>query len=148
MGFVKKMFDFDATLPLMALQFIVLAVLLNAVFYKPIGKALDERADYIRTNETKAREKLEKAQALAQEYEKQLADARRQSQQILALAQAEAKTIADEKIAQGQREAIAEKEKAAQEIEQQKQNALRALEQQVDALSRQILEKILGPEFV
>lgn len=142
------MFDFDATLPVMALQFIVLAVLLNAVFYKPIGKVLDERADYIRDNETQAREKLEKAEALAQEYEKQLRDARRQSQEILVAAQAKAKSIADGKIAEAQKQAIAEKEAAAQEIEREKQEAMRTLEQQVDSLSRQILEKILGPEFV
>jgi F-type H+-transporting ATPase subunit b len=142
------MFDFDATLPVMALQFIILAVLLNAVFYKPIGKVLDERADYIRQNETQARETLAKTQALAQEYEKQLAEARRQSQSIVTAAQTEAKSIADGKIAEAQRQAIAEKEAAAQEIEREKQEALRTLEQQVDSLSRQILEKILGPEFV
>ncbi|WP_013325417.1 F0F1 ATP synthase subunit B' [Gloeothece verrucosa] len=142
------MFDFDATLPLMALQFIVLAVVLNAVFYKPIGKALDERADYIRSNEKEAKERLAKAQTLASEYEIQLADARKQSQEIIAAAQAQAKAIADGKIAQAQREAIAQKEAAAKEIEQQKQEAMTALEQQVEALSRQILEKILGPELV
>ncbi len=142
------MFDFDATLPLMALQFVVLAVLLNAVFYKPLTKVLDERANYIRSNETEAREKLAKAEQLAHEYEQQLAESRKQSQEIIAKAQAEAKKIADEKIAQAQREAIAQKEMAAQEIEQQKQAALRTLEAQVDSLSRQILEKILGPELV
>ncbi|MGL5796158.1 MAG: F0F1 ATP synthase subunit B', partial [Waterburya sp.] len=37
------MFDFDATLPLMAVQFLLLTALLNAVFYKPLTKVLDER---------------------------------------------------------------------------------------------------------
>lgn len=142
------MFDFDATLPMMALQFIVLAVILNAVFYKPIGKVLDERAEYIRSNESQAREKLARASKLAQEYEQRLAESRKKSQSIIANAQAEAKKIADEKIAGAQREAIAQKEAAAKEIEQEKQAAMSALEQQVDALSRQILEKLLGPELV
>ena len=44
------LFDFDATLPLMALQFILLVVVLNAVFYKPLSKAIDDRDDYIRKN--------------------------------------------------------------------------------------------------
>ncbi|MBD0363880.1 MAG: F0F1 ATP synthase subunit B', partial [Coleofasciculus sp. C3-bin4] len=43
------LFDFDATLPLMAVQFLLLVVLLNAVFYKPLTKAIEDRADYIRT---------------------------------------------------------------------------------------------------
>lgn len=142
------MFDFDATMPLMALQFVILAIVLNALFYKPLGKALDERADYIRINQQEARERLAKAQNLASEYEAQLGDARRKSTEIIASAQAQAKQIADGKIAEAQREAIAQKEAAAKEIEQQKQEAMTALEQQVDALSRQILEKILGSELV
>jgi len=142
------MFDFDATLPLMALQFLLLASVLNLIFYKPLTKALDDRDNYIRTNHLDARERLAKAERLTNEYEQQLAEARRQSQAIVAQAQAEAQKITAEKIAQAQKEAQAQREQVAQEIEQQKQEALRSLEQQVDALSRQILEKLLEPTLV
>lgn len=142
------MFDFDATLPFMALQFIVLAFVLNAIFYKPLNKVLDERADYIRNNESEAKERLAKAKGLAQQYEQQIADARRQSQEVLATAQADARRIAAEQLAEAQRESQKQKEAAAQEIEAQRQVALSSLEQQVDTLSRQILEKLLGPELV
>ncbi|MCX7592590.1 MAG: F0F1 ATP synthase subunit B' [Fischerella sp.] len=142
------MFDFDATLPLMALQFLLLAAVLNVIFYKPLTKALDDRDNYIRTNNLEARERLAKAERLTKEYERQLAEARRQSQAIVAEAQAEAQKITAEKIAEAQREAQAQREQVAQEIEQQKQEALRSLEQQVDAFSRQILEKLLGPTLV
>jgi F-type H+-transporting ATPase subunit b len=138
------LFDLDATLPLMALQFLVLVVVLNVVFYKPIGKALDDRDSYIRTNLTDARERLSKAENLAQQYEQELAETRRQSQAIITAAQEDAKKIGSEKIAEAQREAQAQREQAQQELEQQKQEAMRSLEQQVDALSRQILEKLLG----
>jgi F-type H+-transporting ATPase subunit b len=142
------MFDFDATLPFMALQFLLLAALLNAIFYKPLTKALDERDNYIRTNKVEARERLDKAERLAKQYQQQLAEARRQSQTIVASAQTEAQKIAAEKITEAQKEAQSQREQAAREIDQQKQEALRSLEQQVDALSRQILEKLLGPQLV
>ena len=142
------MFDFDATMPLMALQFLLLTALLNAVFYKPLTKALDERDDYIRSNDTDAREKLAKAENLVTEYEKQIAGARRESQALMQKAQADAKSITDKKIAEAQQEVQAQKEAAALEIQEQKTAALATLEQQVDSLSRQILEKILGPELV
>lgn len=142
------MFDFDATMPLMALQFVLLTVVLNGIFYKPLNKALDERADYIRQKETDEKERLAKAKELAQEYEMQLADARKQSQKVIAQAQANAQKIAAQSFANAQREAQEEKEKAAQEIAKQLQEALGVLEQQVDVLSRQILEKLLGTEFV
>lgn len=138
------MFDFDATMPFMALQFIVLALLLNAIFYKPLGKVLDERAGYIQGNEANARERLEKAKLITKQYQQQIADARKQSQAVIASAQADAKRKADEKIATAQRESQVQKEQAAQEIEQQKQAALSSLESQVDSLSGQILAKILG----
>ncbi len=142
------MFDFDATLPLMAVQFLLLAAVLNVVFYKPLTKALDERDEYIRNNELGAKERLAKAEKLAREYEQQLGDTRRQSQALIANAQSEAQKIAAQKIGEAQQEAVAKREQAAREIEQQKQEALQSLEQQVDALSRQILEKILGPQLV
>ena len=142
------MFDFDATLPLMAVQFLILMFLLNQVFYKPLNQALDKRADYIRSNQAEARERLSKAEELAKQYEQQLAEARKDSQQIIAAAQAEAKKIADGEIAEAQKEAQVKREQAAKEIEEQKQQAMQSLEQQVDALSRQILEKLLGPELV
>ncbi|MCL6749908.1 F0F1 ATP synthase subunit B' [Nostoc sp. CCCryo 231-06] len=139
------MFDFDATLPFMALQFLLLAALLNVIFYKPLTKVLDDRDNYIRTNTLEARERLAKAERLATEYEQQLTDARRQSQATVEAAQVEAKKITAQKIAEAQQEAQSQREQAAVEIEQQKQEAMQTLEQRVDALSRQILEKLLEP---
>jgi F-type H+-transporting ATPase subunit b len=142
------MFDFDATLPLMAVQFLLLTALLNAVFYKPLTKVLDERDELIRGSATDSSEKLAKAESIVQEYERQIAQARRESQNLVQKAQAEAKEITASKIAQAQQEVQSQREAAAQEIEQQKAAALATLEQQVDSLSSQILEKILDPELV
>jgi F-type H+-transporting ATPase subunit b len=138
------LFDLDATLPLMAVQFLILVAVLNAIFYKPLGQAIDGRDNYIRTNLTDARERLAKAEHLARQYEQELAETRRQSQAIIAAAQADAQKIAAAKIAEAQQEAQAQREQAQQELDQQKQAAMQSLEQQVDALSRQILDKLLG----
>lgn len=142
------MFDFDATLPLMAVQFLLLTVLLNIVFYKPLTKVLDEREDFLRGGATGSKEKLAQAESIVREYEKQIAEARRESQNLVQQAQAEAKEITANKIAAAQQEVQSQREAAAQEIEQQKSAAFASLEQQVDSLSRQILEKILDPELV
>ncbi len=137
------MFDFDATLPLMAVQFLVLVALLNVVFYKPLTKAIEDRSDYIRTNETEARERLAKAEHLATQYEQELATTRRQYQQTIATAQAEAQAIADQQIATAQQEAQSQRERVQRELDQQKQEAMSSLEQQVESLSHQILDKLL-----
>ncbi|MCY7394020.1 MAG: F0F1 ATP synthase subunit B' [Leptolyngbyaceae cyanobacterium CAN_BIN12] len=138
------MFDFDATLPLMAVQFLLLMVVLNAIFYKPLTKAIEERGDYIRRNQVEAQERLSKAETLAKQYEQDLAETRRQSQALITAAQADAQQIVAGKIAEAQEEARHQKEQTQKDLDQQKQEALRSLEDEVDSLSRQILDKILG----
>ena len=142
------MFDFDATLPLMALQFVLLTLVLNAVFYKPLTKVMDEREDYIRKNKTDATERLAKAERLARQYEQELAESRKQSQAIITAAQAEAQKIVAQKISEAQQEAQSLREQTQRELDQQKQEAMISLEQQVDALSQQIFEKLLGSQLV
>ena len=139
------MFDFDATLPLMALQFLLLAAVLNVIFYKPLTKVLDERTNFIRSSKTDAREVLAKTEQLATQYKQQLNEARKQAQVVITTAQNEAQTIANQKVAEAQKEAQSQREQAQQEIDAQKIEAMRSLEQQVDALGRQIMDKLLEP---
>lgn len=138
------LFDFDATLPLMAVQFLILAAILNATFFKPLGNAIDERDGYIRENQTEARDRLAKAEAVAQQYESELALTRRKAQETIAEAQAAAQAIASQKVAEAQKEAQAKRETAQQELEQQKATAYAELEQQIDDLSHQVLDKLLS----
>lgn len=138
------LFDLDATLPLMAVQFALLAIILNAVFYKPLGKAIDERDGYVRSTTADAEERLAKANKLAEEYEQALAGARRESRQLIEEAQEEAQKVAAQSMASAQQEAQARREEAQREIDTQKQEAMATLESQVDALSQQILGKLLG----
>lgn len=138
------LFDLDATLPLMAVQFVILAVLLNALFYKPLGNAIDERDGYVRGNKVDATERLAKAEQIAKEYQQELAETRRKAQTIIADAQEAAQKAAAETIAVAQQEAQAQREQAQREIDEQKQAAMSVLEQQVDQLSEQILNKLLS----
>ena len=137
------LFDFDATLPLMAIQFLILAVLLNAIFYKPLGKAIDERAGYVQGQFSSAKGQKENALALAQQYEQELKNVRKESQQIIAQAQAEAQKIVSEQVQQAQQEVIAQRQKASEQIEAERAQAFADLEQQVEALSSQIVEKFV-----
>jgi F-type H+-transporting ATPase subunit b len=142
------LFDINATLPVMAVQFLILMAVLNAIFYKPLTKAIEDRADYIRKNKLEAKERLAKAEKLAEQYETNLGETRKKAQSIIAAAQEEAQKIASKKMAEAQQEAQQQREQASLEIEQEKQQALQELDKQVDSLSRQILEKLLGPELV
>ncbi|NJL48335.1 MAG: F0F1 ATP synthase subunit B' [Leptolyngbyaceae cyanobacterium SM2_5_2] len=142
------LFDLDATLPLMAVQFVLLAVVLNALFYKPLGRAIDERDGYIRTNKVEAAERLAKAEQLAKTYQQELAETRRQAQAVIAAAQESAQKLAAESLSTAQQEAQAQREQAQRELDEQKRVAMASLEQQVEGLSRQILDKLLSSASV
>ena len=85
------LFDFNATLPLMAIQFILLTVVLTFIFYKPVSKVIDERETFISGNLTQASEFLIKADELYKEYDEQLKTARISAQAIIAKSEKEAK---------------------------------------------------------
>lgn len=138
------LFDLDATLPLMAIQFLILMAVLNAIFYKPLGAAIDERDTYVRQTKGNAQERLAKAEKLAAEYEQSLADTRRDARSVIEKAQAEAQQIASANQAAAQAEAAAQRESVQKELDEQKAAALGQLETRVDSLSDQILNKLLG----
>ena len=74
------LFDFDATLPLVAIQFLLLMVILNIILYNPLLTIIDERKEYILTNLSKASETLAEANKLTTQYEQELDSVRKEAQ--------------------------------------------------------------------
>jgi F-type H+-transporting ATPase subunit b len=74
------LFDFDATLPLVAIQFIVLMVVLNIIFFNPLLITIRERNEFILNNLAKASEVLTKANILTTQYEQELTSIRKEAQ--------------------------------------------------------------------
>ena len=142
------LFDFNATLPLMAIQFILLTVVLTFVFYKPVAKVLDDRETFISGNLTTASEKLIKADDLYKQYEEQLKSARVNAQSIVAQSEKEAKDAVASEIDQARADAAALITKTNTELEAQKSLAIEKLDTQVDEISQLIKEKLLGKEVV
>jgi F-type H+-transporting ATPase subunit b len=138
------LFDLDATLPIMAVQFLVLVAILNSIFFKPLTKAIDDRNDYVRGNLSDAKERLQKSEALAKQYEQELVSTRRATQEAIATAQADANKLRNQQIAAAMSESQALVAQAKLEVEQQKLAASASLDAEVEILSRQILNKLLG----
>ena len=143
------LFDFNATLPLMAIQFVLLTTVLTFVYYKPVGKLLEERETLISGNLATASERLlKKADELYQQYDEQLKDARKNAQTIISEAEKEAKQVVAEEINQARKDAASLIDKTNRELETQKTSALEKLDSQIDELSDLIKEKLLGKEAV
>ena len=140
------LFDFNATLPLMAIQFVLLTVVLTFLFYKPVSKVIDERETYISGNLSQASEKLVKADELYKQYDEQLKTARVNAQSIIAKSEKDAKDAVALEIGQARTDAAKLIAQTNKELEAQKSLALQKLETQVDELSQLIKEKLLGKE--
>ena len=142
------LFDFNATLPLMAIQFILLTVVLTFVFYKPVSKVLEDREAYINGNLTQASEQLITADDLYKQYDDQLKTARVNAQSVVAQSEKEAKDAVAIEIGQARTDAVNLIAQTNKELEAQKSIALEKLETQVDELSQLIKDKLLGKEVV
>lgn len=142
------LFDFNATLPLIAIQFILLTVALTFIFYKPVAKVIDEREAYINGNLNSAAEKLIKTDELYKAYEQQLKIARTNAQSIIEKSEKAAKAVVADEINQARLDATKLIEQTNKELEAQKSIALHELETQVEELSQLIKEKLLGKEVV
>lgn len=81
------LFDINLTLPLIAIQFILLTVVLNIVLYTPLLNVMEERKEYILTNLGKASELLSEANKLIQQYEQELTNVRKEAQLEIANSQ-------------------------------------------------------------
>ena len=74
------LFDIDATLPLVAIQFVILMVILNALLYSPLLTIIEERKEYILSKLAKASEILSQANELTAQYEQELNSVRKEAQ--------------------------------------------------------------------
>jgi F-type H+-transporting ATPase subunit b len=140
------LFDLDATLPLMAVQVVLLTLILNALFFRPVGRAVEEREGFIATSRADAKQKLAQAQRLEADLTEQLKEARQQAQQLIVEAEQEVDKLYREALAAAQADANATREKARRDIEVQRDQALAALGAESDRLGALIVDRLLAAQ--
>ncbi len=137
------LFDINATLPLMAIQVVVLTYLLNSLFFKPVGKVVEKREEYVKNNITAAKNKLAEVEKLEADLLNQLQKARSEAVKIVNEAEQDSEKLYQEAIDLANNEANASKEKARSEIENQTSSARKQLSQQADDLSELIVNRLI-----
>tara|TARA_Y100001949_G_C15942274_1_gene310734 strand:+ start:72 stop:530 length:459 start_codon:yes stop_codon:yes gene_type:complete len=137
------LFDINATLPLMAIQVVVLTYLLNSLFFKPVGKVVEKREEYVKNNITAAKNKLAEVEKLEADLLNQLQKARSEAVKIVNEAEQDSEKLYREAIDLANNEANASKEKARLEIENQTSSARKQLSQQADDLSELIVNRLI-----
>jgi F-type H+-transporting ATPase subunit b len=128
----------------MAVQVVLLTFVLNALFFRPVGRTVEEREGYITTSRVQAKDKLEQVQRLEADLRDQLKEARQQAQRLIVEAEQEVDKLYREALALAQADANASREKARREIEQQRDQALASLAAESDRLGTLIVDRLLA----
>ena len=140
------LFDFDATLPLMALQVVLLTFVLNALFFKPVGRVVEEREGYVKTSRAEAKQKLAEAEKLESDLKEQLKAARLAAQKLIQEAEQDSDQLYREALAVATADANAAREKARQEIDAQRDSALSQLKGDAKQLGDLIVNRLLAAQ--
>ena len=125
-------------------NFILLALLLYLVLYKPVLRMLNERKERIARSMADvdaARDAAAKAQL---EYDRKVAEAQRKAQEIIAAAAQTGEKAKADIVADAHREADRIKQDAIADAEQQKVRALADVQSQIAGLSMMATERVLG----
>ena len=138
------LFDFDATLPLMAVQVVLLTFILNTLFFKPVGKVVEEREGYVISSLAEAKKKLAQVEQLETDLKNQLKEARQAAQSVINEAEADSETLYKEALSLATAEANASREQARREIDSQKESALNQLKVDADKLGELIVDRLLA----
>lgn len=140
------LFDLDATLPLMAVQVVLLTFILNALFFRPVGRAVEDREGFVSTSRAEAKRQLAQAQRLEADLTEQLKEARLEAQKLIVEAEQESDKLYREALALAQAEANALREKARREIEAEKDQAMAALKGESGRLGTLIVDRLLATQ--
>lgn len=137
------LFDLDATLPLMAVQVVLLTFILNALFFRPVGRAVEERERYLTTSRAEAKQKLAQVERLESDLKAQIKEARQKAQSLVQEAEEETERLHRAAMSAAQAEANASREGARREIDTQRQTALARLQSDADRLGDLIVNRLL-----
>ena len=136
------LFDINATLPLVAIQFILLMVLLNVILYSPLLTIIEERKDYVLSNLAEASEKLAQAKELTTQYEQDIENAEKEAQLAIANSQKKHKEILDLELDIAQKSIDNLLEVISTDLLNKKKTALDSLDTIVQSLCTEVEKKL------
>lgn len=137
------MFNFNLTIAIQMVSFLVFVFLMSRIFFRPIVRAIEARQAYLLDQQQKAAESLKETESLQRDYEARLSKARQEAQAIVAQATAEAESQRREVLAQASSKAAAALEAARGEIAAERDKALASLQQEVAAIAGTISNKVM-----
>ena len=136
------LFDINATLPLIAIQFLLLMITLNFILYNPLLTIIEERKEYILNNLSKASEILAEANNLSTQYEQELDNVRKKAQLEITNSQKIHKEILEVELNISQKHIDNLLDGIAKDLLTKKNVAFNNLDQIIESLCKDIKTKL------
>ncbi|KAI3468013.1 hypothetical protein Pfo_024676 [Paulownia fortunei] len=137
------LFDFNLTLPIIALEFLFLMFALDKIYYTPLGKFMDERDAAIREKLNSVKDTSAEVKQLDDQAAAVMKAARAEISAALNKMKKETQIEVEEKLAEGRKKVEAELQEALASLEKQKDETVKALDSQIAVLSEEIVKKVL-----
>jgi len=142
-----KLFDFDATLPIVSAEFLTLMVILDKTMFTPIGKVMAERDEYIRSRTASLKDNGAEVAALEAEAAKLVADAQAEQKALLAATKEASDKEYNEKM-EAEKVALERKFQAAKAAVEKEMNFTpEQMEKESEALSKMFVKQLLPEGF-
>lgn len=126
---------------------LLLFLLLKHFLFKPVQKILDARQAEIDKDYADAEKAQNEAEALRDEYEKRIADAKSEATDIVKTATRKAQLHGEEIVRDAQTQASRLMEKADAQIEQEKKKAMNELKDEISGIAVDIASKVVEREI-
>jgi F-type H+-transporting ATPase subunit b len=136
------LFDIGPTLPLVAIQFLILMFVLNIVLYKPIIKLVNERNDNILKNLSKSSEILLAVSDMSNKYENGLKLIKKEAKQNIEELKKIQKEKFEKELSDSQKSLDIIVEKILDNFNLKKQNTLKNINIEVTSLATQIIKSL------
>lgn len=137
------MLEFNKWFFVLALNFIILIFILNAILFKPILKVFKEREDTVKGALDAAKELAAKREEAIAQLNRELAESRTKAKETFEALKAEGINKQKEIVASAEAEATKMLEKARAEIRAEAEKARKALRAEVDKFSDEIVRKLV-----
>lgn len=138
-----KIFDFNLTLPIIAIEFLTLMVALDNIWFKPVAAVMDKRDEEIRNKLLGVRDNSGEIKKLQEEAEAIIKAARAETTAALNNTKKETAAALDVKLQESKARIEAELAEALANLEEQKEETMKGLDKQVSALSDEIIRKVI-----
>ena len=138
------MVEINLTIVIQVVQFLILVFILNRSLFKPISRAIEERAGRIDAWEEKTRTLQETVRTKIESYEKELVEVRARAQEEQEQISNELKEREDEKVGAVFKEAAQIVASTKQTLQEETERLRQELRRQAEDMAQMVTEKVLG----